>query len=493
MGADAMSDLPPLPKGFVLDGQAQTIGVPALPNGFTLDAPQPGFVDQMKAAVTDIPGEIYSAGKSALSGITENLNPFSESRMASIDRQSKAPSLMAGLGENLSQTLGVGRGLAAVPELVTSPITGAARSAIGHPYSAMTGMPYEQAKDAVDTAMMGLKPAGASPRGLATKAAPVPSAPELKSAAVAGYDAAKNSGVELKPSALTTFSDGIKANLNADGLNEVLAPKTFGVLEKIGVAPPDAIVTTNDFRTLQRSLGHAAKSPDPTERLAASRAIEALNSHIENLSAAEISKGTPKQLAEVVGTIKEANANYAGYKRAEDFNFRGEKAQNNAAAANTGMNVENRLRSQVRQILNNKNAQRGFDAETMAAFRAFNSGSRSANIIRMIGNALGGGGGWGALAAGAAGHLAVPFIGAATPAVGMAVKAAGNARASKQFEKLGERIRANTPLARSLPPVQLPLPSPLAGPAIPYQFSNGLPIFRGAIPAYADQDQPRRR
>src|SRR6185503_6314985 len=102
---------------------------------------------------------------------------------------------------------------------------------------------------------------------------------------------------------------------------------------------------------------------------------------------------------------KEANANYKAYKQSEDFTFRGTKATNNAEAANSGMNLENQLRSQVRQILNNKNLQRGYDTETLAAFRAFNQGSRTANILRMVGNALGGGGGWGSLAAGAIGHM----------------------------------------------------------------------------------------
>jgi hypothetical protein len=42
-----------------------------------------------------------------------------------------------------------GRDIAAVPAVAGAPLTGAARSLIGHPYSAVTGIPYPQAKETV--------------------------------------------------------------------------------------------------------------------------------------------------------------------------------------------------------------------------------------------------------------------------------------------------------------------------------------------------------
>jgi cytochrome c553 len=57
------------------------------------------------------------------------------------------------------------------------------------------------------------------------------------------------------------------------------------------------------------------------------------------------------------------------------------------------MNLENNLRSQVRKILNNPKLQRGYEADTLQAMQNFNSGSRTANVMRMLSNALGGGGG----------------------------------------------------------------------------------------------------
>ena len=129
---------------------------------------------QLTAAVTDIPHEIYSAGKSALTKIGEQLNPFSEARHAAYARAAAAPSLLGTMGEVGNQTLDTLYGVDAVPELAMSPATGASRSLIGHPYSALTGIPYEEAKRDVDTAMGALAPG----RGGLRAPVPLPARPQ---------------------------------------------------------------------------------------------------------------------------------------------------------------------------------------------------------------------------------------------------------------------------------------------------------------------------
>lgn len=129
----------------------------------------PAQTNQFISAITDIPHEVYEAGKSAVTTIGENLNPFSESRRSAIAKASKSPSFLGTVGDVIGQTADTGKGLLAIPELIASPITGTARSAIGHPFSAVTGIPYDEAKGNVDTAMMGLAP---SRGGLSTLRGP---------------------------------------------------------------------------------------------------------------------------------------------------------------------------------------------------------------------------------------------------------------------------------------------------------------------------------
>ncbi len=460
---------------------------------------------KLGAAITDIPGEIYNAAASAAGTIAGKFNPYSDANTARAERLKNA-SFLGGMGDVAGSVLDTGKAIASVPALAASPITGAGRSILGNTFDAIapqftpaqtaelakSGVTLPTGKEAADLAMMAARPSGANPAGVVTRPGPVPLAADLKTAATGGYDAVKNSGIEIKPSSMQNFTAKVQADLNADGLNEVLAPRTFQVLDKLGNPQPGATVTPNDFRTLQRALGYAAKSVDPTERLAASRAMDALNTQIENLPASDLARGTPADAAQMSGTIKEANANYAAYKRAQEFDLRGQKAQNNAAAANSGMNLENNLRTQVRQILNSPKLQRGLDADTLEAFRKFNSGSRAANVLRMVGNALGGGGGWGTVANAALGSvLAGPAGAVAVPTAGMAMKLAGNARALREFDKLSEMIRANSPLARKAAPVPVSAPNPLLANIPVSQLQQLFPLrgLLGVMPAPADEQK----
>jgi len=319
-----------------------------------------------------------------------------------------------------------------------------------------------------------------------------PTPQELKSAASAGYDAARSSGIELKPSSMESFVAKTKSDLNSDGLNEVLAPKTFGVLEKMGTPPEGAAVTTNDFRTMQRALGHAAKSPDPTERLSATRAIESLNNHLENIPASDVAKGTPDEFAGVLAKIKEANANYGAYKRAETISGRMDAAQLNAAGANSGQNIDNAMRQQIKGILKSPKLRSGYSADELEQMRKIVAGTSAGNVVRGVGNLLGGGGGLGALASAGAGAYATGGPGAVAPLMGYGVKQLGNKMTANQVSKLEDMIRSRSPLGQARTPVSIPATNPYAAAIASGQLSIpqilGLNI-PGIMPLRANQQQ----
>jgi len=118
----------------------------------------------LKAAVTDIPGEIGSAYKSSVGALNRAFNPLSQEAQESMQRrveETKAKGFLGGMGEELRQGADVGRGLLAVPETLSAPITGTGRSVIGHALAAPGQVPYEEAKNQADLAMMGLGARGA--------------------------------------------------------------------------------------------------------------------------------------------------------------------------------------------------------------------------------------------------------------------------------------------------------------------------------------------
>lgn len=424
--------------------------------------------------ITDIPQEIGGAAKSALGSITENLNPFSDKHRASIEKRSKQPFFsLEALKEHVSSLGDVGSGLGAIPALAASPITGAARSLIGHPYAAITGMPYEEAKDKVDTAMMGVRALsvgpGAKPRTLPAK---TPSTAEIDAAATAGFDSAKNSGVLVPAADVKNLAQTVKTDLTADGFRDYLAPKTFAVLSELENAPAGGASNIADLHGVRRVLGKAASSPDPTERAAASRVMATLD----------------KQLSAISPELKDAIGNYATLKKAEELGGKMDNAANNAGAANSGMNVENSIRQQLRSILNSPKARRGYKPEELEQMRKIARGTMTADAIRTAGNLLGGGLGMhGAIMAGA-GFMAAPPFGALAPVAGAGMKMLGNKLAKNKASALDEMIRARSPLAQSMPPRQMLPPHPLLGSIFPYGFPQGLIPLMGAMPARAEDE-----
>lgn len=472
------------------DFQAK-IGRAPQPQQVPQPQPPPGFADQMSAAVTDVPSEIGSAWNDTISTIASKLNPFSDERRASLERESKAP-FMEGLGEQLSRIGGVGSGIAAIPQLPAAPITGAGRSVIGHGMAAITpGMSYEEGKDAADKALMGMR-AGAVGKGAQLRELPqaAPAASDIKAAAKAGYDQAANSGVELHPDSLKNFSVQIKNDLTAKGIDSDVAEKTFKALDRLEQPQPNgAVVTTNNFRNLQRKLGLVMKSPDPTEQLAAGEVLRALNNHMENLPVGDIVRGTPAEAAQVSQIIKEANANYSAVKSAERFDTKIQKAELNSSAANSGQNLENAMRQQVKTILQNPKERRGYTRDELILMEKFVRGKSPANVLRTAGNLLGGGGGLGAIVSGGAGAAMAGPMGIAAPALGWGAKSIGNLMAGKQAAKINNSIRGRSPYAQSLPPLLAAPPRSLLGSIFPYGLPQSLPMLMGAIPARAEDQQ----
>lgn len=388
-----MSDLPP---GFVLQDD--------LPPGFVVEPPKKKFgledtwpaklAKSIYSAVT-LPGDV-AQGNVSITGEDGHTNP------AVIDRSAELAS-------------------------VASPLSPAARMGVGW--------------------------AGA----LKTEKASAPSGEALKSAATEGYDKARNLGVEIAPQGISKLGEKIGASLNEMGVDGELAPKTFGILNRIKNPPEEAVATVSNLETLRRSLGHAAGDfANPTEQLASRHAREHLADYLAAIPDQDVIRGPA---SEVSGLIKSANGNYAAFKRSEGIGDALQKAELQTAATHSGRNLDNKTRQAFVKILTNDKAGAGFAKPELDAAESVVRGSKPADWMRSIGNILGGGGGLGALHAAAtgatAGFAAGSFPGAAVgltaPLVGYALKKGADASTMRAVKRLDEMVRARSPLGESLP------------------------------------------
>lgn len=392
-------------------------------------------------AVTDIPSEVANAAGEALRNITGVAN-----------RGQQGP---------IEGLLNTGKAVMGVPQLLLSPVTGAARSLIGHPMAqaehavgtliapeiAAKDDPqkmYETAKGDVDLAMSAAgsrKPAMAAPAKVAA-----PTIQELKAAAKADYNSPEVATLEVKPTSIRSYSDGAKTILNNEGFDENVAPKTFGILEKLQKIPPGSTVTGQNFNSLRKMLGKAAGSIEPSEKAAASMAIEHLDGFIPSIPRSEVIAG---DVGAAASKLEQARGNYSAAKQAEKIDDKVVQAEVRAASANSGMNVANTIRQRMADVALKPREQRGLLPEEVAAAKQISEGTRTQNTIRAAGNILGGGGGLGTAIVGTIGGVATGGPGAALPLVGFALKALSNKMTVNQAGKLSEMIRSRAPLASS--------------------------------------------
>lgn len=302
------------------------------------------------------------------------------------------------------------------------------------------------AGDALNPLSAIAKPIDASVSASRTRAATVPSTEDLFDAATDAYHHPAIKDLVVKPSSIQTWRDQTHISLNDEGFDDVLAPKTFGVLSRLD-PPPGGYITGQSLNTLRKKLGTLARGADPTERAASSHAIDALDGYASSIPPTDILRGDP---AKVAGALTEARGNYAAAKRSQAIEEAMDKAALQAGASNSGMNVDNATRQRLKDILSNPKRRRGFSDDELTQMRKVVVGSTPANLARRAGNMLGGGGGLGTVITSAAGGAAAGTLGSFAPLVGYGFKKLSAALSGKDVQSLQDAVRSRSPLGKQM-------------------------------------------
>lgn len=146
-----------------------------------------------------------------------------------------------------------------------------------------------------------------------------------------------------------------------------------------------------------------------------------------------------------VPEFREADAIYARAKRAEDVDYRIEKAERRADSTGTGGNAVNTARQNIRQILDNPKARRGYTAEEIAAMEDIVRGTPSTNALRLLGR-LSPTSGALPLMGNIAGVGVAPGVGMAAMGAASGAKGLSEILTNRQINALSELIRNGGPL-----------------------------------------------
>lgn len=302
----------------------------------------------------------------------------------------------------------------------------------------------------------------------------VPTREELATATKAGYDESAALGVEFTAKSVKDLADDIALSLEKEFRIAENNPQTFALLDKLRNPPEGASsVALQNLDNFRKSLGNVAGSPDKGVAAAASIAIrridDFLEAHVpENVvgGTAAAQAGPALVRAEEAGAAaaqsraqkaaalqKEARGNYAAGARSDKITNLEEAAELRAAAANSGQNIGNTIRSRLASLALNPKQMRGFSKEEAAAIRSVAKGSKAQNALRIVSNLFGGGLGLGSTFLAALGGIGgaatgnVPLAAmAALPLMGAGTRKAYNAMMQRALKAIDETVRARSPL-----------------------------------------------
>lgn len=358
---------------------------------------------------------------------------------------------------------GLGAGKFALGELgvATAPADAAIDSVIGKPVLNATGSPV--AENVADTAASLFLPI---PKGIprfaraadetAKAAQAVPTEEQLFSAGRASFNHPSIANLGIKSDAVKGWAEKWRTTAEDRGFDENTAPTTTAILNKFGKLP-DKAVTGVKLQGLRETLGNAAAEPKlpDKDRLAATRSMQALDQFILRLPKEATVSG---DAAKAAAAWKQARGNWAAAERSKTVSGQVERAELNAASANSGQNIDNATRQQIKRILQSPQLKRGFSAEELAQMKRAVVGTFTGDAGRYFSNVLGKGGGLGTLHAaatgGMAGGLAFGPVGAVagmmTPAIGYGLAKISNSITAREVETLQKLIRSRSPLAEQM-------------------------------------------
>jgi hypothetical protein len=291
----------------------------------------------------------------------------------------------------------------------------------------------------------------------------VPTAPELKAAKDAAYNAIENSGVEYSGQAIQGMVRNLKDALTQKAAIAENYPKTYRLLDQLDNAPEGSGIQLKFLDALRKELGRLGGGD---EGFAAKKAISAIDEFIDaadpsslmaRTSARALPSANPGAVStaeQAARTIREARGNAAAGFRSNAIQGIEDAADLRAAAANSGKNLGNTLRQKLATLLLDEDAVRGFTPQEIEAATKIVTGSPAANITRDVSNLLGGGGGLAqALLASGGAALGAPFggvgaaVGAAVPmGVGRTARGISNSITKSEASKLAELLRMRSPL-----------------------------------------------
>jgi hypothetical protein len=306
-----------------------------------------------------------------------------------------------------------------------------------------------------------------SPASIAGRASMLrpPTAKQLQQTGDTQFDLVRGTGAEAQGSAVSQMTNDLAAQYARQGRVGDVASEARGTVANMA-PPPGTNVDTNTLLAHRETLMDAVMGPDKQNRAVAAQAIKRIDQLLADPAA--LTGGTIST-PEIANILEQARGNWGAGQRANaitgelDRHTSGilERAQQDAAASNSGMNLDNRLRQRAKAFYGNEQNVLGYSDAELDMLHRIGSGTLPQNTLRWGSNFLGGGGGLGAQSTSAGGGilgyltslvsgndpLTSTLVGSVlAPASGAGAKMTENLLARRRALAADEAIRANSPM-----------------------------------------------
>jgi hypothetical protein len=227
---------------------------------------------------------------------------------------------------------------------------------------------------------------------------------------------------------------------------------------------PRLFISPRDIDQVRKGVtGDRIAGASPTDQASSRIVRRAIDDFIQNPPQGAVVPGTEAAARQASAVSRRAHELHGGYKRVQFMEEMRANAERQAGSTHSGLNLRNELQKAVKNRLAEKEgasqfSRAGFNAAERAALDRFTRGQGM--VSQSLGYAdkyLGGGGGLGALAAGAAGGgVAGQYfkddpeaglaVGLGTSGTGLALRMLGNRRANASINDITNLIAQRNPL-----------------------------------------------
>lgn len=228
---------------------------------------------------------------------------------------------------------------------------------------------------------------GATNIGFRAKAK-VPLASDIKSQATKLYQQIDDAGVVIKTEPYNEFVNRVKVDIGSK-VREARNPKIVDAIKELDEATGSP-KTLQKMQDLRESISSLKMSNEPSDRMFAGKIVEKLDDFMEKLDETKLVAPAKGDL-EAVKLVPQARNLWKQARKSEMLDEIYRKAGIKITDPYDDVAFANKLRSEFKNLVANKNKLRGFSAEEVKAIEDAAKGGKIENALRSFGKTDGAG------------------------------------------------------------------------------------------------------